>query len=95
MEVTNLIAQANALGLAAEAHDKVCTSTCGEPHHECHETRMFIVALVMDRLGLDIMDIGYVADKLLFLQSDLGCQPCGGETPIDEWANVVDDGKPS
>lgn len=29
-EVLHLLEQANVLGLAAEAHDKVCTATCGD-----------------------------------------------------------------
>lgn len=67
-EVLHLIEQANVLGLAAEAHDKNCQESCGHNDHECIEHRMFIVALVMDRLGMSILDIGYVADKLLELQ---------------------------
>lgn len=90
-EFTDLIAKADALGKAAEAHDKDCTTSCGNENHECFENRCFTVALVMDRLGMSILDIGYIADKLLELQCEAGTRPCGDETPLDEWpATVVD-----
>jgi len=88
-EFTALIEKANALGIAAEAHDATCEASCGHPNHECFENRVYIVALVMNRLGMSIVDVGFVADKLLEIQCEDGCEPCGAEGATDDWPPVV------
>lgn len=87
-EFTDLFEKANALGLAAEAHDKVCQPSCGQENHECYENRVFIVALVADRLGLTLSDLGFIAEKIVDLQGESGCRPCGDETPMD-WPDTI------
>lgn len=88
-EFIALVALVDQLGLAAEAHDTGCTTSCGEDNHECFDNRLLIAGLVLQRLGLELCDIGFVADKLLELQCEAGTQTCGECN--DEWpATVVD-----
>ena len=80
----DLTEMTTALAADADAHDKVCTDTCDCTDHVCMDYRYFVVALVMNALGVDLTDIGYVADKLIFIGES---QPCGEEV----WPTTIGD----
>lgn len=47
----------------AVEHDKVCGEICSD-------YRYFVIALLMDSFNMTIIDLGYIADKLLEVQME-------------------------
>ena len=65
----------NAIALEADAHESDC------PHHyddageavKCWDNRCFIMGLLMNRLGLSLTDLGFIADAFLALEAEMIC----------------------
>lgn len=70
-EFTALIAAVETIGKLDDAHK------CCDEHGEtpCWENRYYTAALVMERLGCDLTDIGFIVDKLLELQCEETVEP--------------------
>lgn len=68
-----------ALGKFAEEHDKECTETKdhadGCPHSTCFENRYRLVASLMLETGLELSDIGFIAEALIELECNAVMEP--------------------
>lgn len=76
-EFDALLAGVETLGTLADAHDHAGHDDCDE-HTPCWEHRYHTVAILMMRLGLDVTDIGFIADKLIEIQCE------AGDPPVDD-----------